>query len=371
MTASLNLSPQGWDDRSRLLQLDDLPGFLAHLDLDPREQNPRTLRQAPARSALANLRTALNANVMDEAVAREAVAVTGWLLEIGCDPNRRPPINSLHGVNGETLLHVAASKGNAPLVDLLLRHGADPSLKTTPSMSTPMTPLELAITTWGTDGLQPLAHRLDQGVGATDVMAVLHRLIPVSPLDTSPIDGRAYLRRDPGTGQIVADDEAGKIATNTLARAVWANHGPSVHALLEYGMSPATADARPLWRYALDGNRGMALSVLMHHRLGPPPDWRDAQGNTPLHLAVTGHADAFPRWTPSAVTLTALIRRDSVLERNHAGHTPLDLLRAQAGDHALALSVLNAVEGNTLTAALNREEAMGGTVPLPRVVRRL
>lgn len=70
------------------------------------------------------------------APARDDVhELVALLLERGADPNQ-------HGINDDTPLHIATALGDLPLVDLLLRHGANPNEIT--RIDEVETPLELA-----------------------------------------------------------------------------------------------------------------------------------------------------------------------------------------------------------------------------------
>jgi ankyrin repeat protein len=54
-------------------------------------------------------------------------------------------VNDVSAINGARPLHIAASDGNAEIVELLLENGADPLLKSDPSGAlNNMTPLEMA-----------------------------------------------------------------------------------------------------------------------------------------------------------------------------------------------------------------------------------
>jgi uncharacterized protein len=53
----------------------------------------------------------------------DVLEILGLLLEYHADPNQR-------GINDYTPLHMAVSENNLPAVDLLLKAGADPSLRT-------------------------------------------------------------------------------------------------------------------------------------------------------------------------------------------------------------------------------------------------
>lgn len=327
-----NTTEKAWVTRDQVFLNDDLPHLLDLLGPIGREPGPWLPSMA--------------GDFLGDAVDRGAQRIVHWLLTTGVDPNQRLTQRSRNFVSQETPLHVAAQHARADLVGLLLDHGADPSLKTVEVMRVPGTPLSCALQVWGEHRRQPLAHLIDQREGLIDVAQVLKRLVPVTPLDTTPIRGPGVLMKDEH-GRLLSGSGFTP-SSNTLAQAVWADHGAGVNALIEQGMDPMCEDGRPLWRYALEGNRGSVLYALQKRGLGPEPGWRDAQGNTPLHLAVIGVTNTFPSWRPSPVTLGALMRRDTVLERNHAGQTPLDLLRAWPGDHTVALTVLGQVEAQTL-----------------------
>ena len=105
-------------------------------------RSPRSLRlvQACRRGDVAEVRAHLDADAalpadLDPYEAREALIAGARtatpLLEAGMNPNRRDP-------DGGTALHHAAWRGDKPLVELLLLHGADATLLDGNYSSTPM-----------------------------------------------------------------------------------------------------------------------------------------------------------------------------------------------------------------------------------------
>lgn len=328
------------DARTTLFERNDLPGFRAALNAQDTHPSP-------------DLVAAMGGHVLVTAVSLGADRLVAWMLDVGANPNQR----RLASWPGLFPLHVAAQHARADLVEMLLKHGADPGCcAAEDDMSPAVNALTHAIRVWGEQRLQVNAHRqretLATGAGAVNVLEVLRQLVPVTPLDTTPIRGTPLLVK--GANGLL--DKSQEISTNTLAKAIWADHGAAVDALIKHGMATTCEDGRPLWRYALDGNRAATLLTLRRHRIGPPPDWCDEVGNTPLHLAVIGIPNAWSRWRPSGATLAALTSPDTVLVKNHAGQTPLDLLRAWDDPPSTALSILNEIEAQTLRKNLDQQD---------------
>lgn len=89
---------------------------------------PEMLARLNDRPALAKLAKTNPTLLREPAVLKAAVdfghhGLTAWLLELGADPNARSTKGSR-----ETALHSAAWNGDAKMVDLLLAHGANPTL---------------------------------------------------------------------------------------------------------------------------------------------------------------------------------------------------------------------------------------------------
>lgn len=73
--------------------------------------------------------------------AAAAVAITDALLKAGADPNSSVKIDSFHGM---TALHLAAGRGCAKLIVMLLAAGANPKVILTRPEGTTRTPLQMA-----------------------------------------------------------------------------------------------------------------------------------------------------------------------------------------------------------------------------------
>jgi ankyrin repeat protein len=162
-----------------------------------------------------------------------------WLLEHGADPNLA------WGPDGEAPLHVAARRWDVPMVELLMRHGADPARRRSDG-STPHTLAELS-------GNHEIAMRL-VAFGAKDELSPLEHFVA------------ACARGD-------------RSAAETML---------NIHPHLR-------AELRPAHHLIMHRPAEAGLSQVLETMLtcGFDPDIRDKDNVTPLHrAAMAGHPEA-------------------------------------------------------------------------------
>ena len=180
--------------------------------------------------------------------------------------------------DGKTPLHWAAATRNLKLMQLLLKHGADPNAT-------------------DRDGLTPLLCAISLESGA-DLIAIQLLLDAGADPHLVSKDGMSLLQHALRIGSI-----------------------DLVAALLSKDVNPNTADstgATPMHAAAL-WPRTNALELLLEH--GSEVDRQDQLGNTPLHVAAfAGHKDA----------VKLLLERSApVNARNKRNQTPLELTLAE------------------------------------------
>jgi len=222
-----------------------------------------------------------------------------WLLEHGADPNLA------WGRDGEAPLHVAARRWDVPMVDLLVRHGADPSRRRADG-ATPHTLAELhgnrEIADWllahgAADELSPLQrfvaacaagdrHAADAMLSAQPALrtalrrehhVLLHR--PAESGDARVLETMLACGFDPNVGD---DDNV-----TPLHRASMAGYPEAVRVLLRFGADINARDgmfaASPLV-WAVEGRRharpnadhvGVARVLI---EAGSPLDWTPPEG---------------------------------------------------------------------------------------------
>ncbi|XP_057979333.1 protein VAPYRIN-like [Malania oleifera] len=192
---------------------------------------------------------------------------------------------------GRTALHVAASRGNARCVELLIGAGADMDARSN-------------------DGRTALYIAAANGNRRTVEILVGMGADPTNPVDRgrSPLD----IAREKGHKEVAEVLERGEEVL-TAARRGEAEH---LRRLLQSG---ATANHRdqygltPLHAAAIKGHRDAALVLIAQ---GIDVECEDSEGHRPLHLAVEGG---------SAATVEAIvcIGRANVNAKTKRGATPL------------------------------------------------
>lgn len=112
-------------------------------------------RKAIARIAVEDPAVVTDPRVITAAVDHGHRALVRWLLERGADPNARHVAQSR-----QTCLHDAAWRGDLPMADLLLAHGADPTLRDAEHDNTPAGWAETAATMTNNPKCVVVAERL-------------------------------------------------------------------------------------------------------------------------------------------------------------------------------------------------------------------
>ena len=197
-----------------------------------------------------------------------------WLLDHGADPNLA------WGPDAEAPLHVAARRWDVPLVESLVRHGADVSKRRADGL-TPHTLAELngnrAVADW------LLAH------GATDDLSPLERFAAACARgDRAAAD--AMLARHPSLKRELRPEHH-----RMLDRPAESGNAAVLETMLSCGFDPSSADkdsVTALHRAAMGGHPD-AVRVLLAH--GAPVNALDGMfAGTPLVWAVEGRTHAGP-----------------------------------------------------------------------------
>jgi len=217
-----------------------------------------------------------------------------WLLEHGADPNLA------WGPDGEAPLHVAARRWDVPMVEMLVRHGADPVRRRADHM-TPHTLAELQgnhdVAVW------LLAH------GAKDELTPLERFVAAC----ARADRRAaddMLAATPGLRAALRPEHH-----RLLDRPAETGNAVVLDTMLACGFDPRSADkdhVTPLHRAAMGGHPE-AVRVLLAH--GAPVNALDGMFSaTPLIWAVEGRSGASHRGGDHVGVARLLIAAGSSLE---------------------------------------------------------
>ena len=197
-----------------------------------------------------------------------------WLLEHGADPNLS------WGADAESPLHVAARRWDVAMVDLLLRHGADPQRRRADG-STPHTLAEL-------HGNRSVAERL-LALGARDELSPVERFVAACARGdraaaTAMLEAQPSLRADLRPEHHLL-----------LHRPAESGNAPVLEAMLACGFHPDARDkdnVTPLHRAAMGGHPE-ATRVLLAH--GADVNARDGMfAAPPLVWAVEGRGHAEP-----------------------------------------------------------------------------
>jgi ankyrin repeat protein len=195
-----------------------------------------------------------------------------WMLEHGADPNLA------WGPEGEAPLHVAARRWDVSLVEMLIRHGADPVRRRTDN-ATPHTLAELSgnhdVANW------LLAH------GAQDELSPLERFIAAcARADRAAAD--AMLAAHPSLRTELRPEHQ-----RMLDRPAESGNAAVLETMLACGFDPNTGDkdnVTPLHRAAMSGHPE-AVRVLLAH--GATVNALDGMFSaTPLIWAVEGRSSA-------------------------------------------------------------------------------
>jgi ankyrin repeat protein len=241
-----------------------------------------------------------------------------WLLERGVDPN-------LTGRWRWTALHHAIARDNAlEIVDLLLDHGADPRL-----LANGRSAIAIAARRGRADVLASFERR---GVGIE--LSGVDRLIAACARDEPDAIGDLARREPALVGALLA--EGGTL----LAQFAGTGNAPGVRHLLELGVSAsapyASGDAYygiPEHSTALHVAAWLARPAIVRLLIarGAPLDVPDANGRTPLALAVRACVDSYWTHRRSPDSVEALLRAGaSPRDVGYpSGYSPVDrLLRA-------------------------------------------
>ncbi len=245
------------------------------------------------------------------AASRGHLAIAEHLLARGAPPDPR-----LASYYNATALMLAVNNRNAPMAELLLRHGAD--VNAVDSFGDPALnwatfygdlPLVELLLTHGarTDqvghgdavqvamrrGHQPVLKRLLTHRGTLHTPDAATQAL----LDAIDADDPAALRRALAQGaQANGSDETGR---PLLARAARAGRLQAVEALLEAGAEVDAADSigfTPLMEACRDGQLAVAQALRAHGARVDRAALPRGLAMTPLHLAVAGERPALIRW---------------------------------------------------------------------------
>lgn len=197
-----------------------------------------------------------------------------WLLEHGADPNLA------WGSEGEAPLHVAARRWDVPMVELLVRHGADP-LRRRADGCTPHTVAELHgnrdIAAW------LLAH------GAHDELSPIERFVAACAAGDRPA-AQAMLAAQPGLRAELRPSHH-----LLLQRPAESGNAAVLETMVACGFDPNVADkdhVTPLHRAAMGGHPAAARVLL---DAGADVNAKDGMfAATPLIWAVEGRSHAQP-----------------------------------------------------------------------------
>jgi ankyrin repeat protein len=131
------------------------------------------------------------------------------------------------------------------------------------------------------------------------------------------------LKSDPGTANDLAS------GNSPLGWAVFGRQPKSATILFEHG---AVADRPPFDAFVWGPASGVALTVvppvLLEH--GANPNWRDEEGNTPLHRVIASRMVLNPA---NFIQILLDFGADATF-RNNEGRTPLDVALLQKGENA-------------------------------------
>ncbi|KAM4613834.1 serine/threonine-protein phosphatase 6 regulatory ankyrin repeat subunit C [Polymixia lowei] len=210
-------------------------------------------------------------------------------------------------VEGRTALYLAAQRGFAQCVEVLLKHGASCLLK---EQRRKWTPLHAAAAEGQMDCLLILVNRKE----TADV------------IDSADVQGQT-----------------------ALMLAALGSHTDCVHILLEKGAGADAADKKgrtALHRAAVMGSEGCVSALLEH---GASALCRDSQGRTPLHLAAScGHTQLLHSLIKAAMQADPL---DSMLD--YSGYTPTHWAAYHGHEGCLRILLENKPfsiqEGNSFT----------------------
>jgi Ankyrin repeats (3 copies)/Ankyrin repeats (many copies) len=197
-----------------------------------------------------------------------------WLLEHGADPNLA------WGPDDEAPLHVAARRWDRDMIELLVRHGADPMRRRADGY----TPHTLAEVYGNHDSASWLL-----GHGATDQLSALERFIAAcARADGSAAD--AMLRAHPGLA-----GELRQAHHLMLHRPAETGDALVLETMLARGFDPSVKDkdgVTPLHRAAMGGHPEAVKTLL---RFGAPKDALDGMfAAPPMVWAVEGRGHAQP-----------------------------------------------------------------------------
>lgn len=205
------------------------------------------------------------------------------------------------------LIHSAIAEGKIDVLRLLIERGADPNVR-------------------NSGGRLPLhdCFELDHD----DYAKILLDAGAVPDVCAAAVYGmhdqlEQILKSDPGTANDLAS------GNSPLGWAVFGRQPKSATILFEHG---AVADRPPydelVWGPASGVASTVVTPVLLEH--GANPNWRDEEGNTPLHRVIASRMVLNPA---QFIQILLDFGADASI-RNREGRTPLDLALLQEGKNA-------------------------------------